>query len=215
MAQGPYDQEHQYLQWGGTLPGAEQWSCGVRLAKSTANPVTQDQVLCDALATVVGAFHQRATTGISSAAHLTWVKLNPIGVDGKYLFPTTIEKLISPLKAGGKAVATYMPNQVAWAVTLTTAVDRGGAHIGRFYLPLPAVGPDSGGGEITLALCNDLKASATTFINDINAATASYHLAVFSRKAGDPKHRTVTGVKVGRVLDTIRRRRNQLAEKYV
>jgi hypothetical protein len=48
----------------------------------------------------------------------------------------------------------------------------------------------------------------------VNAVNADYEMAIFSRKAGSPGNRRVTGNLVGEVLDTQRRRRRSLVENY-
>jgi hypothetical protein len=212
---GNFDIAHQYVQFGGTLPGSEQWSCGLRLAPVSGVTPAQDQAFCDSIATKISDYFQRATTWILPAAKLTWVKVNPIDVEGHYMFPTTIQKLFTSTVSGGKNLAQYTPNQIALAVTLTTDVLRGPAHQGRFYLPLPALLPTNNDGTLDVTQVGEVKTSTNTFIADLNAISANYDVAVFSRKSGAATHRLVQGVKVGRVLDTIRRRRNKLTEKYV
>jgi predicted peroxiredoxin len=56
--------------------------------------------------------------------------------------------------------------------------------------------------------------AATTLLTSLNAASANWEVAVFSRKQGAAGNRKVTGIEIGRVLDTQRRRRRSLAEGY-
>ena len=64
-------------------------------------------------------------------------------------------------------------------------------------------------GEVTV-----VKNAFNTLLTDLNAIDAGFKVAVMSRKAGAAIGRNVTGVEIGRVLDTQRRRRNKLAEAY-
>jgi len=210
---GPFVAPHLYLQWGGTLPGNEQWSCGLRMSQINTGPWpdTDAAAMLPAAATAIEAFHSRPASKINVYCMLTYIKLNPINVSGHYDLPTTNELAITP-ESGGSSTNLY-PNQVALAASLVTAVTRGPAHAGRIYLPMPtaAVLPD---GEITAADRDTIKGSLTTLLTDLNALRTNYAVAVHSRKSGAPAQRVVTGWRVGRVLDTQRRRRKSLAENY-
>jgi hypothetical protein len=210
---GPFNGPHLYLQWGGKLPGGDEWSCGLRMAgiAGLTGPPTNDPTQLTKAAAAVEAWHQNGE--ISPRAILTFTKLNAIGRDGKYIEQTTMEHVHANVPGTGVDSRT-LPNQVALAVSLTTGVSRGPAHRGRFYMPLPTMVVQSNG-LISSDDALTVKNAATTFIAALNAMTANYQVAVFSRKAGAPSDRWVTGVEVGRVLDTQRRRRNKLAESYV
>ena len=211
---GPFIAPHLYLQWGGTLPGGDVWSCGLRMSPINSGNVSEAAGMLDGAAAAVAAFHGQNSGGIqiNSRAVLTHVKLNAIGTDGKYVLPTTNEKVMANVP-GGFVDANCPPNQVALAVTLLTAVSRGPANKGRFYLPLPAyqLGTD---GRIGQTYAESAHTGVTTFLAALNAVNANMKVAVYSRKLGAPAQRLVTGAKVGRVLDTQRRRRNALVEDY-
>jgi hypothetical protein len=211
---GNFDIVHQYVQWGGVLPGGEIWSCGLRIAPVAGVTPAPDQALCDGIATAISTFHSSTGGHITSRAQLQFVKVNPIGVDGKYAFPVSIVKNFSPVILGGGTGSATPPNQVALAATLTTDVARGVASKGRFYIPVPDCNSASDG-LLATADVTAVKTAVNLLVTNINAVSANYDVAVFSRKSGAATHRLVTGCKVGRVLDTIRRRRNKIAEKYV
>jgi hypothetical protein len=213
---GPFDAEHYYLQWGGTLPGGEIFSCGMRMATNLpGNPalpdITDDYV--NNIGGMVAGFHQTPQANISPTCILTYVKLNVIKVDGTYKYPQTHEYTPVGIPGGGNGSPQY-PNQVALAVTLITDYTRGPAHSGRFYMPLPAI-PVAVDGRITADYAGGVRAAASGLITTINNNAQNAYVAVFSRKAGAPAHRQVTGTRVGRVLDTQRRRRSALPESYV
>lgn len=210
---GPFVAPHLYLQWGGSLPGAEQWSCGMRMTEVSSGPWpdTDAAAMLAAASTAIQAFHVRSASKISVYAMLNFIKLNPIDVSGHYVLPTTNEAIITP--TGGGSSTNLYPNQVALVATLRTAVTRGPAHAGRIYLPMPTAAtlPD---GEISAADRDTIKGSLTTLLTDLNAIRANYKVAVYSRKLGAPAQRLVTNFDVGRVLDTQRRRRKSLRENY-
>jgi|EndMetStandDraft_3_1072993.scaffolds.fasta_scaffold85035_2 hypothetical protein len=210
---GNFDSSHLYLQWGGKLPGSEVWSCGLRMAITDAGGASNDPAgMIAAVTAAVQAFHVDVRTQISPRALLSFVKLNYIDPTGHYAEDTTYQSLLADIPGGG-TVGLTPPNQVAWAVSLVTGYSRGPAHRGRFFIPLPTV-PIDVDGRVTTGTRAPLAASAEALRVALNAVDAGYKVAVFSRKLGAPAHRLVTGVQVGRVLDTQRRRRNKLAEAY-
>jgi len=210
---GPFDSSHIYLQWGGKLPGGEQWSCGLRLYKPDPSSAEVDAALnINAYKTAIQTYHAGGTACSSQAAKLSYVKSNSIGTNGKYSTPTTNQVIVADVGGGGAILAPH-PTQVALAISLVTGFSRGPAHRGRFYIPLPTFLPDANG-LISVADRDGAKTAATTLLTALNAVTGGWKVGVFSRKAGAPGHRAVTGIEVGRVLDTQRRRRRSLTELY-
>lgn len=211
---GPFSTPHLYLTWGGPLPGNEQWTCGVRLAptsaQSEAQAVSAAAALLPDYVTPLKAWFISAQSMISSTCRMNWVKCNAIGTDGEYIEDTTNEAAFADIYG---SVGMAVPNQIALAISLITGFNRGPAHRGRFFSPMPAiaVGAD---GLIAAADRNYTKTSAETLLAGINNQSAVWDVHVMSRKAGAPAHRSVSGIEVGRVLDTQRRRRNKLPETY-
>lgn len=222
----PYDKRHVLAVWGGTLAGGEIWSCSLRLASTGSGPTapvpTQEDLIGWMESTAkdaVQAFHQRATTKIHVGCKLTFLKMNVITVDGRYEEEgETHEYLYAPVVPGGSSGIMH-PTQVALVVSTTTDYTRGHAHRGRFYLPNPALEVDAVDGTISAADANGVAASAGTFIKELadqpgpDPLQTDMKVAVMSR-AGAGRTNYVTGVEVGRVLDTQRRRRNALPENY-
>lgn len=222
-----YDRKHVLLTWGGPLPGGEEWSCGIRLASGVSEdelaPIPlgiSDQFLADLMVSYVPAvktFHSSAATKILSACQLTHIKAAAIGRDGKYLpgQVAMVESVFAPVSGGWGG--SNVPNQCTLAVTTTTALTRGPAKMGRFYLPLPgqAIGVD---GLISAADASNVAGAARTFIEAISDIPGvdiitSPGASVMS-KVGNGASNRITGVKVGRVIDTQRRRRRSLVEGY-
>lgn len=222
---GNFDRQHILVQWGGKLPGNEEWSCGIRMANNFTGDNTSTMPdssdlqswLDGAVATAVKEFHQRPATKIHGAAKLSFVKANIIKSDGHYLDTNTHEH-VYPDHGGGGSSPLY-PNQVALVVSLTTAVGRGPAHRGRFYLPLPTLALDGATGLALGADCAEIAGSAKAFIEALSDTpgvdtSGAVNAVVMSRKTGAPATHRVTGIEVGRVLDTQRRRRRSLLEDY-
>lgn len=160
-------------------------------------------------------FHGAAGTHLSSRAVLTGVKVAKIGADGKYLEdPKYFDVVDTP---GGSTLSSnshlILP-QTAVAVSLVTA-RRGPSGKGRFYLPMPIAGIDAGTFEADPTIITSIRDSAQTLINDLNNAPGfdltEVKVCVASTKGFNTG---VTGVRVGRILDTIRTRRAQLVENH-
>lgn len=210
---GPFDSTHLYLQWGGKLPGNESWSCGLRFAGPDASAVADAAAMLPACVTAVTAFHTSVNMQISERAKLSQVKLNAINADGHYVTQATNSTVVADTAGGGEQWPEH-PNQVALAVSFTTGFSRGPAHRGRIYVPLPTQQIEDTGliqGVAAIAV----RTQTTALIAALNAVNANWKLAVFSRKAGAPSHRLITGCQIGKAMDTMRRRRRSLVENYV
>lgn len=208
---GPFDSTHLYVQWGGKLPGNEQWSCGFRMWKSGGSTEADGAAVLVNVAAALQAFHVREGTAIHSSALFNFVKVNAIAVDGTYIGSGTNEATFAdnPGGIGGAQPA----NQLTLGVSTVTGFNRGPAHRGRFYLPSPGItiGTD---GRMPTAVIDGVADSCITMRTAVNSAGAGHVMVVMSRKAGAPGHRAITGFEIGTVVDTQRRRRRSLVEDY-
>jgi len=223
----PFDRRHVVLQWGGTLPGGEIWSNSLRLASSGEGPTaavpTHDDMITWLNTTVkdaLAAYHGGTTAGVHQFAKLVYAKLNVVDQNGHYVEDTTNEYVWSPTLAGGNG-GTLHPNQIALVVTLATDFERGHAHQGRYYMPLPAFAVASSDGLISTSDANFAANAAKQLVEALSVDPAQVVLPVENMRVcvmsqrGTGATRPVTGIKVGRVLDTQRRRRQELPESYV
>lgn len=213
---------HYKLVFGGTLCGTEQWSCSLNLATSPYNawPVgfDLDAHFADAVSDL-GQWLQRADSKIGGAS-LTQIKLNKIDANGRYEDPNHPH---TKAYAGiNSSPSVLLAPQCAVVVTLLTAKARGAGAKGRFFTPalLAAV---EGDGRMSLATATAIATSAKTLINDLNNwpgvdFLGDLRVVVATQgTAGDPgaENVPVTGVAVGRVVDTHRSRRASLDEQHV
>lgn len=133
---------------------------------------------------------------------------------------------LNPVTTGNSA-GSKMPPQITLAATLTSELQRGTGSKGRMYLPgiNTVVGDDA---KITVTAQNSLVTSLKTMFDNINSdpdipdrvILVSRGTKVTDAGTGDihyinPLNRNVTGLRVGDVYDTQRRRRNDLTEVYV
>lgn len=157
---------------------------------------------------------------MTDKAKLTELKVNRIDASGHYEDNEAMTHLYPTPIAGG--AATSEPAQLACAVSLRTAVERGRGSRGRFYLPAPAalatVGAD---GRLTTAQAGGLATGAKALIDAINqtywARDGGLRVAMrvgVASNIGAGVFQPATYVEVGRVPDTIRSRRSSLVEDH-
>ncbi len=210
----PYAAHHR-LTLSGTLGqaigGTEAFSFGVNLDKATGDAVQPNQAQFDDLVADSIAFFARPTTGIRAATLLRTVKLARIGVDGKYVERPFIAAVN---QAGGATTGTIHAFQTALAVSLLTD-GYGPTRKGRFYLPTPNAVVSEVDGSITAVAATNVRDSVVTWLEAINDEPGidalNWGVAIASSKGYNTR---VSGVRVGRVLDTIRSRRTSLLESY-
>lgn len=207
----PYARSHQYLTLAGTLFGAERFAFGFRLNTASGSfPPDQagQQELCeDYSAAIEGWWSAQATIG--NPARLDLVKLNAIGVDGKYLNPWTNQKEIVGGLPGNNPVP--FPAQVALVVTLESGFTRGRAARGRVFLPSPGVTIEAAGGRMSAAVRDGAATQVVQLLDAIHAVEVGRRIIVAS-KLGGGSERSITSISIGRVLDTMRSRRTSLDE---
>lgn len=209
----PYPHPFLRLVVGGDLySDQEQWTWSLSLIPDNGEqgPSLGPEVP-EAVIAACESFH--STPGlISQNARLRWIKLNEIGEDGRYTSADTRRWDDTEGGTPGANGGNIAP-QIALAVTLRTAVNRGLASRGRFYVPVPGWGPTTDG-RLSAETANFYTVAATELLNDLNAALPLYRVGVVSDR-GAGASRPVTYVEVGRVLDTIRSRRTSMPEDHV
>lgn len=211
----PYPSDHLLLSFGGPLMTTEEWSCGIRFSTGFGPQNQEDEeTALTAAAAVLNTWFIGGPSGIGSPlisqnARLAWVKLNRIGVDGRYVREQTNLFEFETPSAGGVGTNAHPPN-VALAVTFMTNVNRGLANRGRIYLPAPAIAVGSTG-LIAAADADRVNAGMATLLTDLNT-DVGLGAAIVASKERSGASRLITGTRVGRVLDTMRSRRAQLDE---
>lgn len=228
---------HGLLRFGGAWFVSEIWSCGLRIITDDSAATTQQWVdalepnepggiptLLQEVDPMIREWFQRTQTSASVEAKLNWIEWNAIGPDGKYADPGNPHRLDIPsgeTPSGASTIPTWP--QLATVVTLRSAVERGRGTHGRIYVPTGVAA--AANGRIGAGVAQNMADSAAQLFEEI-ATLQSLALAGEPRvgivSAGDGPNapaqgpsRIVTRVQVGNVMDTQRRRRNQLAEVYV
>lgn len=205
----PYAKNFLRLAVVGTLYDKDVFTFGLNFS-SNVDGATPPPEVPQAVIDAVTAYWQGSTPIVSTHAKVTTLKLNEIGTNGKYTGDATVlHDFVTPLPGTGGA--TPAP-QTSLAISLTTPRLRGRAHAGRYYLPLPAPEAQSDG-VISLSQAGEQANAAQDFLGALNEAVVGYDLAIQSN-LGTGTYQFVTGVRVGRVLDTIRSRRSAFSEDY-
>lgn len=230
-----YPNQHQYLTIiGDSYSSTERWQFGLRISDGgVSNQVTAEAVSDDVEAWWRGTTGYVSSTSFlpSSTHRLTELKCARIGVDGTYPDNEVSYShfYLPPIAGTGTPPAGQTP-QSTIAVTLTTPVPRGLASKGRIYLPpSQRYQPLAADGLLSTADANSIAQSVRVLINAINANTEVGNVQIFSKGKGVPTYNStrnrieytypnagavnnVSGVRVGRVVDTQRRRRRSLNE---
>jgi hypothetical protein len=152
--------------------------------------------------------------GNSEHAKLEWVKIALIGTDGKYIGDPLVKDESTPVSGGRLGV---MYPQLATAVSLRTDKKRGPGAYGRFYAPLAL--PIGNDGRVTESVADTFVQFMQSFLDGINTDLANLDMDndIFLgnvSKVGSGSQDAITGVFVGNLVDTQRRRRNKLQEQY-
>lgn len=203
---------HHLLVFGGTLnvgaqAGGEIWQCGIRV---TGVGDTEDDTLA-AIGPRLLSWFSGQVGNMRSDSKLTFIKLNAIGPEGRYVNRGTTHVTFVGNPPSG-ATASSVPNFLSLAFSWTTDKPRGLAHTGRIYPPFALVDSNTaraGGTDVTKAVAS-AKALLTAVAPSGGQGTGA---APVVASAQGPLQ-TITGVRVGDVIDVQRRRKDKAKEAY-
>lgn len=222
-----YAHKNLRITFGGRLYGnTEIWTNGITMGYEDKDfagfPGGFDSGKREELVENIKTWFQREGTGISRHASLEWVKFAVIGTDGKYAGSESgdfeLNETIDFDAVYGRLDREIAP-QLSVALTMETNVRRGAGRFGRIYPPLTG----SATGEGYDAQPTERASSFTTLLADLNdtARGAGTLIGGDSPKVivasgvREGRNSEVVRVKVGRVIDTQRSRRNAMVEQYV
>ncbi len=236
--------KHYLLAFGGSLfGGMEQWQTSLRMARpveeletdfmDTPGPGKSAENVLDDLVADIRLFFSGGH--FTNAVRVEWVKFNRVGPgplgSAVYLNKTmTYARYLTGVGAaagnwvtGGTGTGWPAP-QLALAMGLRTARQRGVGSKGRFFLPQVV-----GTGAMTSATDarmnassrDNIKTAAGTFLNNLNNwpgfdANAPRLIVATPGGKNEPEglNVPVTQLQVGRAVDTQQRRRRDLLEDY-
>lgn len=150
----------------------------------------------------------------ASYSRLNYVRIAAVAIDTTEYDPPLLFEDSTP---GAGLVEQVIP-QASLVLSLRSGLTTGAANFGRMYLPhteplLAAVSPFVSG-----ATTAALSTAAQVFINGVNtdfnaAVTPTVRAMIMTQVLGGTS-KAVAQVAIGNVIDTQRRRRNQLPESY-
>lgn len=211
---------------GTCFAGTEEWSTGFFMGSATADAADPGSTTAAAIAPFWTTFFQAATSRIATTYKTDSIKVSQLETDGDvdldmidiYDYPSAI--------AGVQSGAVFPP-QITLAATLTSDFQRGLAAKGRMYLPGVQAVVNTGTGKISTTDAAGIATNLKTFFDAVNGSIdipGTVILASKGRKLNGPgpgeysyiggRSASVTGLRVGDVFDTQRRRRGDLAEAY-
>lgn len=193
----------------GTLYGVEDFSYSLNFIGG--NILSAPLSVPPEVITEVQRYHSNNSAPVSSHAVLTTVKINLIGEDGRYVNDDTVLHDYTPGIPGGSS--SNIAPQLALVISTATAAARGRAHAGRWYLPVPGGQPDASG-VLSGAFQSSALAEAKTFVQNLEDALPGWTAGVVSN-IGTGAERPITHLRVGKVIDTVRSRRDKFPEAYV
>lgn len=214
----PYTSEHLLCVIGGNVTSGgslDQWQFGLRVPIAPTflqGDIPMETFLND-LEADARAWWLAISPAYAASTSLARVKANVIGQDGLYKNKAkTYAKEFAPV--AGTAPQPALPSEVAWCITLVTAVARGLANKGRIYLPAPssgALGPDgrvelSGYGTPVRNATRDLVVNVGN-APGVDGAEGIGDVSVMSKVRLGATNK-VTGLRTDDVWDTQRRRGN-------
>lgn len=190
----------------------EYWAFGVNFPEDAIPPDATDVVADGVALSLKGAYTTHWKPIMGSDVILTKVKVSRIQADGtveKRGDGSYIQGEWTGSDAGTQAKAP-MPLQVAVCVGLSTTRS-GATGKGRFFIPWPSGSLDDTTKRISSTGATNWATAAKNFLNAL-ATVLTFPPQVVSSKGYMSE---VTGVRVGRVPDTLRSRRADLPEEYV
>lgn len=216
----PYAQEHALLTWGGKIGTQEIWQCGTHWIPSSVSAQTweawRDQVgLVDIFTAIATWMSVTGTGGFAGAWTLSWVKLAVLKTDGEYLTEARMHSVASGIGSGHSLSGTPYSNTCA--ITLHSGRTLGKGNSNRFFAPPINAGVEAGTGtwstSETTALLTRTKTMLKAVEGELGTVGRGMKLQILGQ-TGTGTERDVAQLRVGRVPDTQRRRRNALAEGY-
>ena len=219
-----YSSAHVLYQWGGAMPGGEQWSIGLRTAGFT--PTLADLTILGTFASAwwTQLWALSASPRVFNVAGVTrdYCTVRSINADGT----TNQQVTVNPTTPDVGVLSNQnLPDQCALVVSLLTARS-GRSFRGRSYLPITGAGALIAGKvdpsnvatpavQFMQALILGLNGSSVVVPTPTSTQlTGAPRIAIQSKTSGQPAA-PVNTVRVGDVIDTQRRRRDKLVETYI
>lgn len=214
--------EYLKLTFGGSAwDGQEIWSIGVHLAMvdgSSVETALADFDLNAAIGAWIGNMNVAGVPSQGAAVKFEEVRLARFTAQNAGGQVGDSRVAFNSVNVDGLDFDPYIP-QHSIVVTLNSDLLRGKTSKGRFYLP-PGYGTPDGNGYIPESVIQSTADQVFGFLNDLadvaSSADPDLRIVNFSPRTLDTSaiSNAVTYFTIGNVVDTQRRRRNGLQERY-
>lgn len=222
-----YPSGHMVLQWQGafvvgdsnavtdTFSGTMRFGAEGGITAAEMLPYDTDDAMDDIVSDLV-AFWTRPASFIPPRMLLQQVKWNRVDEEGRYVSQDST-RVRTGINTPGVVGAIAYPTFIAIASTYTTSAERGLASKGRTFWPtnVPISTSDF---QLTVDTAATFAGSVAQLISDLGNWPGSdvgrLKPVVASERRGGAM-REITGIRIGRTLDTQRRRKNDKDENYV
>lgn len=212
---------------GTCFSGNEQWSTGFYLGSPNGDAADPEGHAAIIEPFWTALWNPGSATAFSNKYATTQIKVAQVKTDGK-TDPDMIDYYTYPVALNGGSAAAPLPPQCATVCTLTSDIQRGLAAKGRMYMPGITFLPEGTTGKHSAGSVTALMNVMETFLNAVHQPGGNLQnliLASHGRRLRDlvsgevtgyvgAKNAVVTGFRIGDVIDTQRRRRDDLTEVY-
>lgn len=208
---------HTLVSFGGTI-GADLdiWSCGVRVQRPSPDfgSLEDPAGYMAEIATPLGTWYGSSDHHLADDTTLDWLKVNNIGVNGKYSDPThpNTYDYATPVEGGtSRAWSAILTLAISWR----TATLRGPGSNGRIYLPVAGASASTNAGLIlSPAVVANILTAGVDLITVLRNSTGDNPADPIVASGVNATNNSITSVRVGNVVDVQRRRKNELVEVY-
>jgi hypothetical protein len=203
----PFPRSHLYITWfGDAWTTQEEWQFGLRVDRATQPTIPE----VTSLAAAGTGFITDPAFQISNKVRYLGCKAALLDTQGRYANGGDAVEYQLPSPVGGISSDAAYP-QISLAVSTRSDRNRGYASKGRFYPPVTCQAPGPSGriGQGIAATAATVAAAFVAEVNEIMGAPVS----IFS-SVGAGAVEPVTRIRVGQVVDTQRRRREQISEEW-
>lgn len=220
----PYDQEFLKVTWGFSIVNTpEEAQTGLNFSSPssptydafTALAAIDMDVLGPLLITRMTTLINGAGVHFADYGRLNTVRVAGVLMSGAEIDPPKVYEDTTPAFGGN----TGIPPQVSLVCSTRSGLTSGAANFGRMYLPYTEPIIEAGTPFVAAATVATIATAFATFVNGCNTdigandGTQTSEAMIMTQVTGGFSKK-ISQVAVGNVIDTQRRRRNQLTETY-
>lgn len=215
----PYTGQHWHVSFIHTIASTDELAVtGLKIRGGEINiGLMPDATFANACRSAWGSFVAARAASIGAYSHFQGVKVAPLDANGKYVQDATVANSDGSIAGTANVVVP----QASVVLSLFSGSKLGKGNYGRIYVPHSGV-PGAGTPLIDTTTQAAWADDADNLLTQINTAAvaaagagASIRIMGASTALGAATEKVAVQVRVGRVVDTQRRRRSALDESFV